>query len=71
MKPLVSYRLCPSCFRAVPEAAGEVYCPNDGPRLLTACPACGAPILSPYGRFCVRCGRNLAEEEGGAMTASA
>ncbi|CAN5570810.1 hypothetical protein BH24DEI1_BH24DEI1_14480 [soil metagenome] len=64
------YRLCPRCFRAVPEAAGEVYCPNDGTRLLAACPACSAPITSPYSRFCVRCGDDFAKEGGGAMKAS-
>ncbi len=51
------YHLCPRCFRAVPEMAGEVYCPNDGTRLLTACPVCNAPILSPNARYCARCGQ--------------
>lgn len=65
MEPVapLSYALCPRCFRAVPEAAGERYCPNDGVRLLTRCPACGAVIRSPYARFCVRCGRGFEEVE--------
>jgi hypothetical protein len=60
MKTAVTYRLCPRCFRAVPEASAEVYCPNDGVKLLTTCPACAAPITSPYSRFCVRCGCDFA-----------
>jgi hypothetical protein len=60
MKTAVTYRLCPRCFRAVPEASEELYCPNDGVKLLTTCPACSAPITSPYSRFCVRCGCDFA-----------
>ena len=60
IKTSTHYHLCPHCFRAVPQAAGEVYCPNDGTLLLTACPRCGAPITSPYSRFCVRCGHTYA-----------
>jgi len=60
MKIAVAYRLCPHCFRAVPEASDEVYCPNDGVKLLTTCPACSLPIASPYSHFCVRCGLGLA-----------
>jgi hypothetical protein len=60
MKTLVAYRLCPRCFRAVPEASAEAYCPNDGVKLLTTCPACSAPITSPYSQFCVRCGCDFA-----------
>lgn len=55
----VAYRLCPRCFRAVPVASGEKYCPNDGTRLLEACPRCQAPITSPYARFCVVCGQGF------------
>lgn len=64
---LVPYHLCPHCFRAVPEVTGEVYCPNDGTLLLTACLHCDAAITSPYSRFCVRCGLDLAMKRGGVM----
>jgi hypothetical protein len=67
-KTAVTYHLCPRCFRAVPDVSEEAYCPNDGVMLLTACPACGAPITSPYSHFCVRCGcdfDSLAPERGG------
>lgn len=57
--PGLTYRLCPRCARAVPTSSGERYCVNDGTELLGACPQCGAPITSPYARFCVRCGANL------------
>lgn len=63
--PPISYRLCPHCMRATPSAAEERYCPNDGTAMLSACPACGAPILSPYGSYCVRCGHRL--QEGGTL----
>ncbi len=53
------YRLCPRCARAVPHRSGERYCPNDGARLMDACPQCWSPITSPYARFCVRCGTDL------------
>lgn len=66
----VHYHLCPHCLRAVPEAAGEVYCPNDGTPLLSACPHCDAPISSPYARFCVVCGRAYTLEEGGKEPAA-
>ncbi|WP_019588401.1 double zinc ribbon domain-containing protein [Deinococcus apachensis] len=57
--PALTYRLCPHCARAVPGHSAEFYCANDGTRLLEVCPQCGAPITSPYARFCVRCGANL------------
>jgi hypothetical protein len=53
---VVTYRLCPRCFRAVPAASGERHCANDGSRLLEACPSCGVDITSPYARYCVACG---------------
>ncbi len=53
------YHLCPQCARAVPAQSGELYCVNDGARLLSACPACGAAITSPYSRYCSGCGRIL------------
>lgn len=55
-----TFRLCPSCFRAVPAAAGEHYCPNDGTALLSACPECDAPIATPYAHFCSACGHPFA-----------
>jgi len=55
----VSYRLCPRCFRAVPLESQELYCPNDGEKLLERCPHCAARIKSPYARFCVSCGQAL------------
>jgi predicted amidophosphoribosyltransferase len=61
---LVHYHLCPRCLRAVPEAAKEVYCPNDGTLLLTSCPNCGTPISSPYSHFCVACGHAYTLKKG-------
>ena len=55
----VSYRLCPRCFRAVPLESEELFCPNDGEKLLERCPHCAARIKSPYARFCVSCGQAL------------
>ncbi|MBB5295063.1 double zinc ribbon domain-containing protein [Deinococcus metallilatus] len=56
----VSYHLCPRCGRAVPAQTQEVFCVNDGTRLLTACPGCAQPIRSPYSQFCPRCGQAYA-----------
>jgi predicted amidophosphoribosyltransferase len=56
----LSYKLCPRCFQAVPHSSNEVYCPNDGERLFSGCPRCAARLLSPYARFCVKCGLALA-----------
>ena len=50
------YHLCPRCGRAVPAVSGERFCLNDGCELLASCPACGAAITSPHGRYCGRCG---------------
>lgn len=58
--PPATYHLCPTCLRATPTAAGESYCPNDGTKMLTACPRCRAPILTPFGEYCSRCGEHLA-----------
>ena len=55
----LSYHLCPRCFRATPAGALEHFCPNDGTRLLTSCPDCGAVIGSPYSRHCSNCGRSF------------
>jgi len=60
VKIALTYRFCPRCCRAVPEASEEDYCPNDGAMLLNACPACQAPIASPYSCFCVKCGCDFA-----------
>lgn len=62
--PGVTFKRCPRCGRAVPSHSGEHFCPNDGARLLTACPACGAPIASPYAHFCTRCGASLGPSFG-------
>ncbi len=55
-----TYRLCPTCFRAVPARSGERYCANDGERLLEYCPVCETAITSPYAQFCVGCGFEFA-----------
>jgi hypothetical protein len=52
----ITYRLCLKCYRAVPISSGELYCANDGERLLETCPGCGTGITSPYARYCVKCG---------------
>ena len=57
----ITYLLCPKCQRTVPAAAKERYCPNDGVRMLAACPHCQASINSPYSRFCTSCGEKLLE----------
>ena len=56
---VVAYHLCPRCGRATPAEAGERFCPNDGQRMLNACPSCGAPIGTPFGRYCGACGAQL------------
>lgn len=55
----LTYHLCPKCGRATPSALGERHCPNDGRRLLSACPKCRAAITTPYARYCTRCGEDL------------
>ena len=56
LRGTLSYRLCPQCFRAVPNTSSERYCINDGSWLLEVCPLCGSAITSPYTRFCSCCG---------------
>jgi predicted RNA-binding Zn-ribbon protein involved in translation (DUF1610 family) len=56
-----SYRLCPRCARAVPSAAQETYCPNDGEKLLERCPHCRTRIHNPYARHCTGCGLEFAQ----------
>jgi hypothetical protein len=56
----MTYHLCPECFRATPAQAKERYCPNDGSRLLEACPQCSASISSPHAQFCSQCGYHFA-----------
>jgi hypothetical protein len=58
-KKALSYHLCPRCYRATPASLKEVYCPNDGTKLLTSCPNCATPMTSPYSRFCSRCGQKF------------
>ncbi len=50
------YHLCVVCGRSVPAKTKEVYCINDGERLLKACPRCQIRITSPYTQFCSHCG---------------
>ncbi len=54
------YRICPTCLRATPQEANEVFCPIDGTRMLAGCPRCGTPIHTPYARHCAACGSDLA-----------
>ncbi|MCA9836147.1 MAG: zinc ribbon domain-containing protein [Trueperaceae bacterium] len=57
------YHLCPRCGRATPAAAKEQFCPNDGSKLLSSCPACGSSITSPYNLFCTGCGQSFGTVE--------
>ncbi|MCA9839729.1 MAG: zinc ribbon domain-containing protein [Trueperaceae bacterium] len=59
MKKTLTYLLCPKCQRSLPSSAKEHYCPNDGSKMLSACPQCNTPITSPYSRFCTNCGGSL------------
>lgn len=56
----LSYHLCPICARSVPARAGERHCPNDGARLLEACPKCNTKISNPYAQHCTNCGHGFA-----------
>jgi hypothetical protein len=55
----ITYRLCPTCLRATPHGANELFCPIDGTRMRTGCPRCGSPIHTPYARHCASCGADL------------
>jgi hypothetical protein len=57
----IQYRLCPQCFRAVPAHSGELYCANDGTRLLEQCVRCNTSITSPFAKFCVTCGLDFSK----------
>ncbi len=59
MKP-THFLLCPTCSRSVPAHTQENFCPNDGAKLLEACPSCAQPILTPFARFCAGCGFEFA-----------
>jgi hypothetical protein len=50
------FRLCPICARAVPLDSTELFCINEGARMLEQCPRCHAGIHSPYTRHCSSCG---------------
>lgn len=54
-----TYHLCPRCLRATPVAAAELFCPNDGTPMIRGCSDCGAPLTSPYDRYCKACGNAL------------
>ncbi len=56
-KTLIHYHLCPECFRTTPVNANEQFCPNDGTKMLEACPKCQQNISNPYARYCVHCGQ--------------
>jgi hypothetical protein len=55
----MTYRLCPTCLRATPQQANELFCPIDGTRMRSGCPRCGSPIHTPYARHCATCGSDL------------
>lgn len=55
------YRVCPRCARAVPARVIELYCINDGEKLLETCPSCASRITSPYARHCAVCGFKFAD----------
>lgn len=59
----IAFCLCPNCFRAVPEAAGEHYCTNCGTPMRSACQVCNSPITSPEARFCGKCGSSLTQDK--------
>lgn len=59
--PVLTYRLCPRCARALPSHTAERYCINDGTLLLGACPVCRTIITSPYSRYCAGCGHAFLE----------
>ncbi len=61
----LTYHLCPTCGRATPVELAELHCPNDGSRLLSACPSCGAAITTPYTRYCTHCGEALGSRAEG------
>jgi predicted amidophosphoribosyltransferase len=45
------------------ETAIPQWCPDCGGRVLSACPACEAPIVSLMGIACRECGEPLREPE--------
>ena len=64
----LTYLLCPKCQRKLPVASKERYCPNDGSRMLRACPQCNASITSPYSSYCTKCGKKLLEDVPASVT---
>jgi hypothetical protein len=58
--PIVGFKLCPRCGRAVPISGEERHCINDGETLLTGCPVCAANITHPYAKHCSSCGKEFA-----------
>ncbi len=63
IKHEVAYRLCCKCARAVPLESDELFCSNDGEKLLEACPKCQARISNPFARFCAVCGKDFFAKE--------
>jgi uncharacterized C2H2 Zn-finger protein len=58
--PMIGFKLCPRCGRAVPASSGEKHCINDGEVLLKACPTCETSITHPYAKHCSSCGYEFA-----------
>lgn len=56
MRPRAYYHLCVVCGRTIPAVSKELYCINDGSRLLESCPRCQSRITAPYAQFCSKCG---------------
>ena len=52
-----TYHLCPRCGRAVTSSTRELFCINDGSRMLEHCVHCGATITSPHAEYCAMCGQ--------------
>ena len=59
--PVMGFKLCPRCGRAVPVSGDEKHCINDGEVLLTACPTCETRITHPYAKHCSSCGYEFAQ----------
>jgi hypothetical protein len=58
--PIMGFKLCPRCGRAVPASSDEGHCINDGEMLLKSCPVCDSGIMHPYAKHCSNCGYEFA-----------